>query len=157
MGDPQLRSPVLFVYGTLLSGRDGELHPYLAGRATLVGTGTISGALFDAGRYPAAVASREPKMKIRGEVYAIFPASARALLALLDRYEGCLPGRPAESLFIRTRVEVRLDAGGSVPAWTYLFNRSTDGLKRIADGDFAAHLARGSGRTGGLPAPGERR
>lgn len=131
----------VFVYGTLLASVAGGAHRMLAARADLVSRGSIAGRLYDVGAYPAAVPSVVGDERIHGELYAIRPGREDELLADLDRYEGVVPSRPRESLFVRTEVVVERKAGGTTAAWTYVFNRSVDGLPRIASGDYASHAA----------------
>jgi gamma-glutamylcyclotransferase (GGCT)/AIG2-like uncharacterized protein YtfP len=131
----------LFVYGTLLASVAGRAHQMLATRADLVSRGSIAGRLYDVGDYPAAVSSADGGARIHGELYAIRPGREDELLADLDRYEGFAPGRSGQSLFVRTEVAVERQGGGTTAAWTYVFNRSLDGLPRIASGDYASHAA----------------
>jgi gamma-glutamylcyclotransferase (GGCT)/AIG2-like uncharacterized protein YtfP len=45
-----------------------------------------------------------------------------------------------ESLFVRLEVAVERQAGETTWAWAYVFNRTVDGLPRIASGDYASHV-----------------
>jgi gamma-glutamylcyclotransferase (GGCT)/AIG2-like uncharacterized protein YtfP len=139
------RSPRhLFVYGTLLSSLAGPGNPSLRGWTTLVGPGRITGRLFDAGAYPAAVLSEEGT--IRGELHEIRGDRVDSLLDLLDAYEQYFPERPHASLFVRRLTEVERPAGDPVPAWIYGYNQEVEGLTRIDSGDYALYrAARGSG------------
>jgi gamma-glutamylcyclotransferase (GGCT)/AIG2-like uncharacterized protein YtfP len=131
----------LFVYGTLLASVASPAHRLLASRADLVSRGSMAGRLFDVGDYPAAVPTAESGERIQGELYAIRPGREDELLADLDRFEGFIPGRPGESLFVRVQANVEPQVGGTTAAWTYVFNRSVDGLPRIASGDYASRSA----------------
>jgi gamma-glutamylcyclotransferase (GGCT)/AIG2-like uncharacterized protein YtfP len=136
----------IFVYGTLLSAFGAGDHPTLRGRARLIGPGTVPGLLFDAGVYPVALLDEAVPGRIRGELHAVPAASASELLELLDRYEGFLPDRPGDSLFVRQRVTVFREGGEPLGAWAYRYNRPVTGLTRIPGGDYLGHLRR-AGRT----------
>jgi gamma-glutamylcyclotransferase (GGCT)/AIG2-like uncharacterized protein YtfP len=79
----------------------------LAGRATLVGHGTVRGALVDLGRYPGLLAGRG---RVRGELYRLDDPE---LLRTLDREEGYD--------FRRSRAIVTLARGRRVRAWLYRY------------------------------------
>lgn len=125
----------LFVYGTLRAGFPA--HHVLAGRAEFAGTGHVPGRLYDTGRYPAAVASTGEGERVRGELYRLPADDGGELLMVLDGYEGHVPHSPERSLFVRVALAVARDDGTRTDAWVYLFNRSVDGLARIASGDYA--------------------
>ena len=126
----------LFVYGTLCSASGGWMHHELARRARLAGTGWIAGRLWDTGSYPAAIPAASPDERVHGELYKIAPDSTAELLALLDRYEGYLPDAPGRSLFLRQRTRVTREDGEPVRAWVYVYNGTTDRLRRITSGDY---------------------
>ena len=70
----------LFVYGTLRSKAGGPMHAWLMRGVRRVAPASIRGRLYDAGRYPAAVASDDAADRITGELYAIDADAADALL-----------------------------------------------------------------------------
>lgn len=75
-------SCLLFVYGTLQRGQ--RAHELLSGAERIGTAHTDTGyELRDLGRYPALVATDDP-VRVEGELYRV----ERALLVLLDRYEG---------------------------------------------------------------------
>lgn len=121
-------SEYLFVYGTLMSGMPAA--EMLTGAARLVGRGLVRGALYDLGEYPAL---RPGDGDVWGEVYAVAGVAA---LRRIDAYEGCDPSRP-RSLFRRERVNVRLEDGSVIKAWTYFYDRALPpNARRIASGDY---------------------
>ena len=110
----------LFVYGTLMRGEPA--HDLLE-RAQMLGVAsTETGyALFDMGAFPAMVAFGPTS--VVGEVYAV-PA---ALLAAMDRYEGCPE-------FYRRR-QVTLSDGSQ--AETYVLTAAqVQGCREIDGGDW---------------------
>ncbi len=116
--------PLLFVYGTLMRGF--PLHALLEGRAELVGEGLAAGLLFDLGRYPAALPSRDGL--IHGEVYRLKDS---ALWRALDSAEG--------SQYHRLEVGVRMAAGGRVTACIYWYVGPLGRAVPIPGGDYRAH------------------
>lgn len=134
----------LFVYGTLRrgGGAPAEVRRLLERGADLVGEARIRGRLFEAGsgRYPALVLAA-PGRWISGELHRL-RAEGR-LLRALDRYEGRKPD--GSGLYRREVVEARragpwggegAPRGAAVPAWTYVYNRETEGLPEVEGGDW---------------------
>jgi gamma-glutamylcyclotransferase (GGCT)/AIG2-like uncharacterized protein YtfP len=99
----------LFVYGTLRR-RHAEIHERFLGAAAFVAEGTISGALYDLGRYPGVHRMRSSRARTAGELFEL--RDVATALADMDEYEG--------RRFRRARVSVRLDDGRRRRAWAYL-------------------------------------
>jgi gamma-glutamylcyclotransferase (GGCT)/AIG2-like uncharacterized protein YtfP len=132
----------LFVYGTLRAESAHPMAHRLRVGARHIGKGSAPGLLYDFGSWPGAFFALEERYRVIGSVFALRPNSR--LLADLDKYEGVIPANgeerefpEAEGLFHRIAIEVALDKGGGVEAWTY-------GLKQpprarlIGTGDFIA-------------------
>jgi gamma-glutamylcyclotransferase (GGCT)/AIG2-like uncharacterized protein YtfP len=132
----------LFVYGTLRAESAHPMAHRLRVGARHIGKGRAPGLLYDFGSWPGAFFALEERYRVIGSVFALRPNSR--LLTDLDKYEGVIPANgeerefpEAEGLFHRIAIEVALDKGGSVEAWTY-------GLKQpprarlIGTGDFIA-------------------
>ena len=102
--------PYLFVYGTLRRGHP-ETHRLL-GDARFVAAGSISGRLYDLGRYPAVSKAKRTDGRVAGEVYELMGPDVDKRLARIDRYEG--------SEFRRSRVVVQLTDGRRHRAWAYV-------------------------------------
>ena len=128
---PSATEDYLFVYGTLRSESGHPMNEVLRGYGGRVGLGRVRGALYDLGRYPGAVETRETAAFVHGEVYLLRDPGRD--LEALDRYEGLDEKRPE---FRRDRIDVELDDGRTVEAWIYLYNRPTAGLARIRSGDY---------------------
>jgi gamma-glutamylcyclotransferase (GGCT)/AIG2-like uncharacterized protein YtfP len=124
----------LFVYGTLLPGEVPEVLRPLLGGLAWVGRGWLPGRLYDLGPYPGAVPDAGAATRVRGEVYAL-PGDP-GLLEVLDAYEGCVPGRPLESLFVRVQAPVALEVGGVLRCWVYAYNRDPGRAPLLADGRY---------------------
>jgi len=118
--------------------RPGDLLDRLGAGAGLrrVGPCRVPGILFDLGPYPALRPARSAADQVRGELHAILDP---AVLAVLDAFEGFDPADPAGSDYLRASLRV---IEPTVPAaWVYVFNREPDPARRIASGDWRAHLA----------------
>ncbi len=117
-------------YGSLRPGFGAQELLGIAGRLRRLGPGRIDGTLVDCGEYPALVDGP-------GSIVAdIHVAEDRTVLATLDAYEDCHPGRPEDSLYRREWRPV----DGPVPhAWVYVYNRDPRGLPVIPGGDWARH------------------
>lgn len=136
-------SELIALYGTLMSGlppRPGA--PDLSGHIQLIGACHLNGLLYDRGPYPCLVAGGG---RVRGELWRILTDDA---LAILDRWEDYDPQSPADSEYVRRRVRL---AQPPLEAWVYHYNRSTEGLRQIAGGDWREHSG---GRTVGERRPG---
>jgi gamma-glutamylcyclotransferase (GGCT)/AIG2-like uncharacterized protein YtfP len=132
-----ISNPFLFVYGSLRRG--GLRHSLLLGAgARPVADGSISGKLFDFGKYPGAVKSADRKRRIRGEVYAF--ADPPSGIVRVDKIEGFFPGRAGKSAFVRRLVEVELDGGKSLEAWAYFYNRPVKRARELSNGEWLARV-----------------
>lgn len=126
----------VFFYGTLMRPFQRHGRSHIEAYLTHVGDGRIVAALFDLGLYPAAVPATDGT--VRGEVHAM--RDSAVVLAELDAIEGYQPGHPEQSLYTRARVDVHLDAGGTVNAWVYFYNAPLGRAERIVSGDYLEHL-----------------
>jgi len=128
----------LFVYGTLLAGAGHPMAARLQREARVLGPATMRGRLYSLGRYPGLVETRvalltgEPQCRVHGEVYAL--NAPAATLRWLDAYEGIVPHRPDLSPYERVKRPVRVDAGGELDAWVYLYRRSVRALPEVEGG-----------------------
>jgi gamma-glutamylcyclotransferase (GGCT)/AIG2-like uncharacterized protein YtfP len=123
----------LFVYGTLRADSGHPMARRLRVGAKHIGRGSAQGALYDFGDYPGAVFDADARYRVIGDVFRLGPNPR--LLADLDKYEGFTGAD--DDLFRRISIEVRLDQGGTVEAWTYAL-RETLRARLIGAGDFIA-------------------
>jgi gamma-glutamylcyclotransferase (GGCT)/AIG2-like uncharacterized protein YtfP len=123
----------LFVYGTLRADSGHPMARRLRVGAKHVGRGSAPGALYDFGDYPGALFGADERYRVIGDVFRLGPNPR--LLADLDKYEGFTGAD--DDLFRRIAIEVRLDQGGTVEAWTYVL-RETPRARLIGAGDFIA-------------------
>ena len=100
------------------------------------GRGSIAGALFDLGIYPAAVPASDSR--VWGEVHRMLDVDA--VLKALDEIEGYRPSEPDSSLYTRAETTATLDDGAIVPVWTYFYNAPLGQAQRIESGDYLEHL-----------------
>lgn len=130
----------LFVYGSLRRNRiDAGHHPLLAA-CHYLSDAAMNGELYDVDGYPAAVPAESGFIK--GELYLL--DNPEQTLSALDVYEECAALFPAPHEYIRCRQTVILPNRRSLIAWTYLYNRPTDGLQRIPSGDYLHYLRENS-------------
>ncbi|MCY7349077.1 MAG: gamma-glutamylcyclotransferase [Cytophagaceae bacterium] len=126
----------LFVYGSLRRVFNHPMHRLLAAESRCIGEATWQGKLFSLYAYPGAVTSGNPADNVRGEVYELF--APEHLLPVLDAYEDFLPGQESRSLYLRQGHPVQMLADSRVvTAWVYVYNQTTQGLSRVASGDWA--------------------
>lgn len=120
----------LFVYGTLRRARPGVHHPLLR-TARFLGTATLGGALYDLGDYPGIV--RDPRRRVRGELYELAHDDSAQALRALDEYEG--------SAFVREPAYVTMPNGKRRMAWAYFLRHPPSPRARHVE----------SGRYDGVP------
>ena len=112
--------------------------------ATLLGQGTIEGALYDVPRrpfrpyaYPALVS--EPRLRVVVEVYRLTGADMLTRLDALERYD---PADEAASQYVRR--DVAVSDGPADSAWVYFYRGEPVELgELIESGDWVKHQARG--------------
>jgi gamma-glutamylcyclotransferase (GGCT)/AIG2-like uncharacterized protein YtfP len=131
-----MSSSYLFVYGTLRSDVGHVIHSALTKIATVVGPATVRGDLFVVGEFSVLVPRTDGPSSVVGEVYEFMPDKLESGLRILDSYEGITDANTATHPFRRDRVVAELTDGRKFDAWAYILNRPTEGLERIASGDF---------------------
>jgi gamma-glutamylcyclotransferase (GGCT)/AIG2-like uncharacterized protein YtfP len=126
----------VFFYGTLMTRFNRRRRIGIDADLVFIGRGSIEGALFDLGLFPAAVPSSEGR--VWGEVFQMLDVDK--VLAGLDDIEGACPGQEDFSLYFRAVVPVRLEDGSETTAWVYFYNAPLGQAERIASGDYFEHL-----------------
>ena len=130
----------VFVYGSLRKGFQHPAYAYISGYFSFVAEGTVHGALYDMGNFPAALPAQDGK--IIGELYRIKePAEMSWALAQLDDYEGLNTEAGETPLYRRERVEVTTENGTEL-AWIYWYNGEANAYSRIDTGDVLEYLQR---------------
>lgn len=125
-------SEYLFLYGTLRpEDAPVEIRSTVAG-LRLIGEGTVPGILYDLGEYPGALVDAAAEQRIFGTVYQL--SEDRTALSRMDTYEDFRPDAPEESLFLRVRQKVEMEAGGSVECWMYVYNMPPLNAPVVASG-----------------------
>ena len=127
---------LVFFYGTLMAGFDRRRRAGIDQNLTYMGRGSIQGALFDLGIYPAAVPGSEGR--VWGEVYAM--VAPDEVLAALDDIEGYRPENPDRSLYARAQADVTLPDATEARAWVYFYNAPLGRAPRIPSGDYLEHV-----------------
>lgn len=127
----------IFAYGTLMASekslRGESERALITAQCKPLGDAAIRGRMFDTGDYPGAVLGAARGERIEGELWQL-PDASEALLAALDRYEGCAPDSPEPQPYARSRLRIRTEDGRRVTAWIYLWVAPTDKLPRIPGG-----------------------
>ena len=127
---------LVFFYGTLMTPFNRMGRRRIDDHLIYTGRGTMAGALFDLGIYPAAVPAADGR--VWGEVYEMLEASS--VLGVLDEIEGFRANEPESSLYRRLEVPVTLEGGDVVSAWAYFYNAPLGRAERIESGDYLRHL-----------------
>jgi len=118
----------LFVYGTLKRSPPGKRHRLLRD-ARFVNVASMSGSLYDLGRYPGVVRDPKDRGRVFGEVYEIPDDDAHRALQALDKYEG--------SEFVRRRAYVTLRDGKRRSAWAYVLRKRPRTARPLESGKYA--------------------
>lgn len=126
----------MFFYGTLMTPFDRPGRRRIEQFLTYTGRGTIAGALFDLGIYPAAIPAAEGR--VWGELYEM--TQPDIVLESLDEIEGFRLEEPESSLYTRVATPVTLEDGRTVTAWTYFYNAPLGRAERIESGDYLEYL-----------------
>ena len=124
-------SSLLFVYGTLM--REHSMHRQIAAHADYVDDATFNGRLYRVQHYPGVVDSFAPEDLVHGELYSLHEPAA---FVELDDYEGCGPGAPQPTEYVRVQRPVMRANGTVVTAWIYLYNHLVEHLPLIPSGKF---------------------
>jgi gamma-glutamylcyclotransferase (GGCT)/AIG2-like uncharacterized protein YtfP len=127
---------LVFFYGTLMTPFNRAGRRRIDDQLIYSGRGTIAGALFDLGIYPAAVPASDGR--VWGELYEM--THPDAVLHVLDEIEGFRSSEPENSLYMRLEVPVTLEDGDEVLAWAYFYNAPLGRAERIESGDYLEHL-----------------
>jgi gamma-glutamylcyclotransferase (GGCT)/AIG2-like uncharacterized protein YtfP len=123
----------LFVYGTLMRGFDHPMAKLLSRSAEFIGEARCRGRLYLVKHYPGLVLSHGANDVVFGELVRLH--TAETSLVTFDDYESCGPAA-ASPQYLRQVLPVTLADGTVSEAWTYVYNRPVDKLKRIASGRF---------------------
>lgn len=128
-----MMSKYLFVYGTLRMTYPHDMADFLRDHAVWVAEGRLPGRLYDVGTYPAAIYDDFSTQQIHGDLFWMH--DPERVFEVLDPYEGI-----EDELYYRQICPVTMNMGEQLPAWVYLFNRSTHLLTEIPGGDYLDHL-----------------
>lgn len=135
MKKSSIRLNHLFVYGTLRRDFNGKRHPFFSKGCDYLCEARFNGKLYDLGSFPGAVPSDNPSDWVKGEVYRL--NQPEATLSVLDAYEGAVGPEP---LYRRELVDITLENGKPIEAFTYIFNLPVDGYPRIESGDYVEYI-----------------
>lgn len=134
-------TPLLFVYGTLLSALQRRTRARVRSHdLRLFAPAYVYGQIYDLGAYPGAIRSTNPT-RICGELLELHRGSTN--WRIIDAYEDYQPHNEQRSLFLRRLTTAwRISDDAPFSCWIYWYNRSTTGRRRIHSGDYLAYLAK---------------
>ena len=127
-----MSTELVFVYGTL---RKGQRANHYLETSQFLDEGRLDGYnIYDLGSYPGVKKYEGFPSRVKGEVYEV----SSKWIPILDRYEGCRPNDPEQSLYLRAQVDVwlvnRLAKVRDV--WVYVYNNPVDHCQIIPSGDW---------------------
>jgi gamma-glutamylcyclotransferase (GGCT)/AIG2-like uncharacterized protein YtfP len=119
------------LYGSLRYG--GPANGLMKG-CTYLGQDSVYGRLYSLGSFPALrVGSEKDGERVTVDVYS-FPAELEnVLLSSLDKYEGCYPKEPDQSLYDRVKV---LTVEGNLEVWVYEYLHQVNENRFVKSGDW---------------------
>lgn len=117
-------SNYLFVYGTLKTNFGNHEAQRLRKEATLVGTATVKGSLYNVGPYPAYL--KDSKDLVQGELFEVHHEET---LMWLDAYE------EVPVLYLRRTVKARIN-GEKIKCFVYEYTGHVYSLEKIESGNF---------------------
>ncbi|MFB0945036.1 MAG: gamma-glutamylcyclotransferase [Spirosomataceae bacterium] len=125
----------LFVYGTLMK-RYAE-NPFvneIEQFAYFHSTAFTTGELYLISHYPGLIKTETFEF-VYGELFVI--RDSKELFSILDPYESCEPNDDSSSQYLREQIDVFTKIRQpALKAWTYIFNKPVNLLRRIKSGDF---------------------
>ena len=128
----------LFVYGTLQKDFGHPMFSYVEHYARFVSRAYTLGKLYDIGRFPGLVSSKNAEEKVWGEVYEI--VDQENLFIFLDDYEGCTDADPQPHRYRRELCDVHLTDRMFGQAWTYCYQWPVDDKNQIKGGSYLSFL-----------------
>jgi gamma-glutamylcyclotransferase (GGCT)/AIG2-like uncharacterized protein YtfP len=124
----------VFVYGTLMRNVNNNMSRFLQANARFIGDAYIYGKLYEVNEYPGAIMSIDPSERVCGNIFEI--RNVEAVFKALDEYEGIGAGNPTCYEYVRTQVTAYLEDHTEITTWFYVYNFSTESLKRIVSGRY---------------------
>src|SRR5438477_12777486 len=112
-------SPYLFVYGTLRRDSGHPMADFLARHGRWLAPARAPGRLYDLGAHPGMLPARSEADWVHGELHQL--TEPAAVLAELDKYEGCVPEHPQPYVFERSLATVLAADGREYQAWVYWY------------------------------------
>ncbi len=123
---------LLFVYGLLRKGINHPMSMSLSKQAIHIGSGSVKGKVFLIDDYPGMVVGRNYSTHVTGDIYGFNDPD---LWKDLDQFEEV----NVSDEYQRQVIEVEF-SGQILNCWTYVYQRSIDGLEEIPSGDFLEYI-----------------
>ena len=126
----------LFLYGTLIR-RDPPNKEIARIVRCLhrVGAASVRGRLYDFGDFPGAVVDPSSNSFVRGELVEL--PDDENILQTLDKYEEFDSANPRKSLFVRSKVDIKMANGRMIQGWIYVYNKNPGDAPLIRGGNYA--------------------
>lgn len=132
-----MKKQYLFVYGSLMNGLKTTMTRLLEKHAIFLGSGKMSGQLYDVGHYPGAVYDKNTVHLIYGHIFELI--NVNLVLNLLDDYETVGERFQNFNEYIRETKPVQFE-NQVLNCWVYLYNLSVDNLVLIESGNYLENL-----------------
>ena len=137
-----MKTPYLFVYGTLRRGFKNDAYAYISGYFDYAGDAKTKGYLYNNGAFPVAVPTEENHL-LHGELYTIrHDYEYDYAMMQLDDYEGVNTEEGESPKYVR-RISKVYTPNGEVDAWVYWYNGAIEGLDLIHSGDMLEYIQSG--------------
>jgi gamma-glutamylcyclotransferase (GGCT)/AIG2-like uncharacterized protein YtfP len=134
-----MKSPYLFVYGSLRQGFQSHAYDYISRYFEFAGMAKTKGLMYDLGVYPVALPDKKENYII-GELYKIKNEEEfNWAFAQLDDYEGVHVEPGEEQLYRRDIARVFIN-DETVEAWVYWYNGKVKNSPRIKSGDMLQYM-----------------
>lgn len=126
----------LFLYGTLIQRDppDKEIARIVKSLHR-VGAASVRGRLYDLGDFPGAIVDPSSNRFVRGELLEL--PDDDDILHALDKYEEFDSANPRKSLFVRSKVDIKMANGRLVEGWIYVYNKNPGDAPLIQGGNYA--------------------
>ena len=130
----------LFVYGTLMQQyKDNPYTAIVKKYAQFLATAFTTGELYLIENYPGLVKTDTFEF-VYGEIYTV--QDSKNIFQILDKYEDYDVNDTTNSLYQRKQIQVFTDVNEPPKtAWTYLYNKPTELLRKIEGGNFIDFLS----------------
>ncbi len=134
-----MKTPYLFVYGSLRQGFQSPAYGYISQYFEFIGMARAKGVMYDLGAYPVAVPDKRDYYII-GELYKIkHEEEFGYAFAQLDDYEG-INAEPGEDRLYRREITKAYIDDAVYEAWVYWYDGKVKNAPIIQSGDMLQYM-----------------